>query len=126
MNRSLQLMLATLGIAAFLGTAAPAGAATLASGVLETRSGTQIRCWLANVSTQPMTYTMCSVNVFTGADFICESGVVNPGAARFLIGGSEGGVFYCRFNVNNKSAARATASLKSFLNGTTFAVIDAR
>jgi hypothetical protein len=35
-------------------------------------------------------------------------------------------VFYCRFNVNSKSAARATASLKSFLNGTTFAVIDAR
>src|SRR5262245_37415037 len=125
MNRSLRLILATLGIATFLGTAAVAGAATLATGPLQTSGTTQMRCWLANVSTQPMTYTMCSVNVFTGAEYSCDSGLVDPGTARLLIGGSNGGVFYCRFNVNNKSAARANASITGF-NGTPYSVIDAR
>ena len=125
MNRSLQLMLATLGIAAFLGTAAPAGAATLASGVFQTTSETQIRCWLANVSTRPMTFTTCSVDVFTGVNRDCISGVIDPDRARILIGGSNGGTFFCRFTVSSKNAARATASITSF-NGTPFAAVDAR
>jgi hypothetical protein len=104
--------------------AAPAGAATLATGVLQTSSTTQMRCWLGNVSTQPLTYTMCSVNALSGSAFDCQSSVIDPGTARLLIGGSNGGMFYCRFTVSSRSAARANASITSF-NGTPFAVIDA-
>ena len=125
MYRSLHLLLAALGIAVIFGTAAPAGAATLATGVLQTSNVTQIRCALANASTQPMTYTMCSVSIFSGNDYICDSGVLDPGRGTQLNAGSNGGVFYCRFAVNNKNAARATASITSF-SGTPFAVIDAR
>jgi hypothetical protein len=126
MYRSLHLMLAALGMAAIFGTAAPAGAATLATGVLETTNTTQIRCWLGNVSTQPLTYTICSVGAFTGNVFDCRSGAVDPGSATLLIGGSNGGEFYCRFTVSSRSAARATAALTSFITGSTFAVIEAR
>src|SRR5262245_13684806 len=72
-------MLAALGIAAIFGTAAPARVATLATGVLETTNTTQIRCWLGNVSTQPLTYTICSVEAFTGNVFGCRSGAVRSG-----------------------------------------------
>src|SRR5262245_45928084 len=125
MYRSRQLTLAAIGIAALLGKAAPARSTTLTSGVLETSATTQIRCWLANASTQPLTYTTCSVNAFTGNEYICQSGVMNPGVAGLVIGGSNGGTFYCRFTVSSRSASRATASITSF-NGTPFSVIDAR
>src|SRR5262245_15481674 len=125
MQRLRHLTLATLGIAGLLGMVSPAGAATLATGVLETTSTTQIRCWLGNVSTQPLTYTICSVRAFTGNVFDCRSGVVDPGSATVLIGGSNGGEFYCRFTVSSRSAARATEYLTSFVTGSTFAVIDA-
>jgi len=125
MHRSRRLTLATLGIAGLLGIGTPALAATLATGVLETTNTTQIRCWLGNVSTQPLTYTICSVEAFTADVFDCRSGVVDPGAATVLIGGSNDGTFYCRFTVSNKSAARATGALTSFITGSTFAVIDA-
>src|SRR5262245_24456361 len=104
MHRSRLLTLATLGIAGLFGTATPALAATLATGVLETTNTTQIRCWLGNVSTQPLTYTICSIEAFTGDVFDCQSGEVDPGRATLLIGGSLGGTFYCRFTVSNKSA----------------------
>src|SRR5262245_8848692 len=125
MLRSQRLALATLGIAGLLSMAAPTLAATLATGVLETTNTTQIRCWLGNVSSQPLTYTICSVKAFTGDVFDCQSGSIDPGRATVLIGGSLGGTFYCRFTVSNKTAARATAALTSFITGSTSAAIDA-